>query len=128
MPRHSKRLRVASGTLYHTFLLSRREEPLSWGRWSVQLNAGSSVLESYQCDKYCADAEGSLGKVDMFIDNDDPLKEETNDAVQEESLWEGVCQSCALHTKILGSNRAKIGMSRGRSSLIKFFVTMDEKY
>jgi len=94
----------------------------------VQLNAGSGILENYQGEENCANAEVSLRKADMLADNEAPLREETDDAIQEESLGEGVCESCTLHTKILRSNRPTIGMSGSRSSHIKFLVTMDEKY
>jgi hypothetical protein len=64
----------------------------------------------------------------MFKENQDPLRCEGNDAIQEESLGEGVCDSCTLHTKMLRSNTLKIGMSRRRSSHIELLVTMNEKY
>jgi hypothetical protein len=67
----------------------------------VQLNAGSGVLESYQGNECCADAEGSLKKADMSADNEDPLREEAHYAIQEESLGEGICEGCTLHTKML---------------------------
>jgi len=92
------------------------------------LNARRGILESDQGDEYRTDAEGSMGKADMLAKDEAPLREEGDDAIQEESLWEGICKSCTLHTKILGSNRLKIGMSWSCSGHIKFFVTMDKKY
>ena len=53
------------------------------------MNAGSSILESYLGERYCADTEGNLRKVDMLADNEDPLREE---AIEEAGLWEGVCE------------------------------------
>ena len=64
----------------------------------------------------------------MLVEDEAPLREEGGDAVQEESLWQCVCESCTLHTKILGSNRLKICMSWSCSGHIKFFVAMDEEY
>ena len=71
----------SSRTLHHTFLLFCRAETPNLEGWAVQLNAGSGVLESYQCDEYYADAEGSLRKADMLANNEDPLREEANDAI-----------------------------------------------
>lgn len=67
----------------------------------MQLNAGSGILESYQANTHCADVKGSLKKANIVADNEEPLREEADEAVQEESLGEGVCESCALHTKML---------------------------
>ena len=92
------------------------------------MNTRRGILERDECDEYRTDAERNMGKVDMLGEDEAPLREEGDDAVQEESLWQCVCKSCALHTKILGSNRLKIGMSWNSSGHIKFFVTMDEKY
>jgi len=64
----------------------------------------------------------------MLAEDEAPLREEGDDAIQEQNLWQGICKSCALHTKIFGSNRLKIGMRRGCSGRIEFFVTMDKKY
>jgi len=116
-----------SGTLHHTLFFFIAEPP-NWESWAVQLNAGSGVLKSYQCDEYGTDAEGSPRKADIFADNEDPLRDEADGAVQEAGLGEGVCESCTLQTKILRLNRLKICMSRGRSCHIKLFMTMDEKY
>jgi len=69
-----------------------------------------------------------MGEADMLAEDETPLREEGDDTIQEENLWQGICKSCSLHTKILGSNRLKIGMSRGCPGHIKFFVTMNKKY
>ena len=71
----------SSRTLHYTFLLFCRAETPNLEGWGVQLNAGSGVLESHQCDEYCADAEGSLRKADMLADNEDPLREEDDNAI-----------------------------------------------
>ena len=46
-------------------------------------------------------AEGSLNKAEMLVNNEGPLRERPNDAIQEESLQEGICKGCTLHTKML---------------------------
>jgi hypothetical protein len=65
------------------------------------LNAGRGILECDQGNKYRTDAEGGIGKANMLADDEAPLKEESDDAIQEESLWERVRKSCTLHTEIL---------------------------
>ena len=65
------------------------------------MNAGCGILECDQGNEYRSDAEGGMGKADMLADDEAPLREESDDAIQEESLWEGICKSCTLHTEIL---------------------------
>jgi len=42
-----------------------------------------------------------MGKGDILADDEAPLREESDDAIQEESLGEGVRKSCTLHSEIL---------------------------
>ena len=69
-----------------------------------------------------------MGKADMLADDEAPLRQDSDDAMQEERLWKGVGKNYTLYTEILGFNGFKIGTSWGRSGHVKFSVTMDKKY